>query len=104
MADLRDLIDQADIDGALKDDDEVIAYELAVARQGVEYARSIAPVGDTGDYRDGIRVGRRGNRGVVIEFSDYKSHWVEFGTEDQEPNPVRARTEDHLRQAEDSAR
>ena len=95
MADLRDLIPQADINGYLEDDDEVIAYELAVARQGVQYAQSIAPV-DDGDYRDGIRVGRRGNRGVVIEFSDWKSHFVEFGTEDQEPNPVRAKTENHL--------
>ena len=65
------------------------------------YAKSIAPV-DEGDYRDGIRVGRRGNRGVAIEFSDYKSHWVEFGTEDQEPNPVRAKTENHLQQTENA--
>jgi hypothetical protein len=95
VADLRDLIPQAEIDGALENDDEIIAYELAVARQGVQYAQSIAPV-DDGEYRDGIRVGRRGNRGVVIEFSDWKSHFVEFGTEDQEPNPVRAKTENHL--------
>ena len=73
MAKLTDFIEQADIDGTLEDDDEVIAYELAVAREGVRYAKSIAPV-DEGDYRDGIRVGRRGNRGVAIEFSDYKSH------------------------------
>lgn len=99
MANLTDFIPQADIDGALEDDDEVIAYKVAVARRGVEYAKSIAPV-DEGDYRDGIRVGRLGNTGVAVEFSDYKSHWVEFGTEDQEPNPVRARTENHLEQTE----
>lgn len=99
MTDLRDLIDQADIDGALENDDEVIAYKVAVAQQGVQYAKSIAPV-DEGDYRDGIRVGRVGNSGVEIEFSDWKSHWVEFGTEDQEPNPVRARTENHLRETQ----
>lgn len=99
MADLRDLIPQADIDDALENDDEVIAYKLAVARQGVQYAKSIAPV-DEGEYRDGIRVGRVGNSGVEIEFSDYKSHWVEFGTEDQEPNPVRAKTQNHLEQTE----
>ena len=98
MAKLSDFIEQADIDDALENDDEVIAYKVAVARQGVEYAKSIAPVGDTGDYRNGIRVGREGNSGVMIEFSDYKSHWVEFGTEDQEPNPVRAKTENHLEQ------
>lgn len=101
MADLRDFIPQADIDGYLEDDDEVIAYKVAVARRGVQYAQSIAPV-DDGDYRDGIRVGRAGNSGVEIEFSDYKSHWVEFGTEDQEPNPVRARTENHLEQTENA--
>lgn len=95
MAKLTDFIEQADIDGALEDDDEVISYKLEVAKQGVAYAKAIAPV-DDGDYRDGIRVGRSGNSGVEIEFSDYKSHWVEFGTEDQEPNPVRARTENHL--------
>ena len=92
MADLRDLIPQADIDDALENDDEVIAYKLAVARQGVQYAKSIAPV-DEGEYRDG-------NSGVEIEFSDHKSHWVEFGTEDQEPNPVRAKTQNHLEQTE----
>jgi hypothetical protein len=97
MAKLTDFIPQADINGALEDDDEVIAYKLAVAKQGVDYAKSIAPV-DDGDYRDGIRIGRSGNKGVEIEFSDYKSHWVEFGTEDQEPNPVRAKTENHLDQ------
>ena len=95
MADLRDIIPQADINHALENDDDVIAYKVAVARQGVQYAKSIAPV-DDGDYRDGIRVGRDGNSGVAIEFSDWKSHFVEFGTEDQEPNPVRAKTENHL--------
>lgn len=99
MAKLTDFIPQADSDFALENDDEVIAYKVAVAKQGVDYAKSIAPV-DDGDYRDGIRVGRSGNTGVEIEFSDYKSHWVEFGTEDQEPNPVRARTENHLRETE----
>lgn len=99
MAKLTDFIEQTDIDGALQDDDEVIAYKLEVARRGVQYAKSIGPV-DSGDYVDGIRVGRRGNRGVQIEFSDHKSHWVEFGTEDQEPNPVRARTENHLQGTE----
>lgn len=99
MAKLTDFIPQADINDALEGDDEVIAYKVAVARQGVQYARSIAPV-DEGDYRDGIRVGRLGNTGVAIEFSDWKSHFVEFGTEDQEPNPVRARTENHLQGTE----
>ncbi|MCG7596357.1 HK97 gp10 family phage protein [Mycobacterium sp. PSTR-4-N] len=100
MAELTDLIEQADIDDALENDDEVIAYKVAVARQGVEYARAKAPV-DEGDYRDGIRVGREGNSGVMIEFSDWKSHFIEFGTENQEPNPVRAQTEDYLRARED---
>lgn len=97
MAKLTDFIEQADIDGHLQDDDEIVSYKLAVAKQGVAYAKSIAPV-DDGDYRDGIRIGRLGNNGVAVEFSDYKSHWVEFGTEDQEPNPVRAKTENHLEQ------
>ncbi|MGB3484021.1 MAG: hypothetical protein WBB07_17620 [Mycobacterium sp.] len=95
MAKLTDFIPQADINGTLEDDDEVIAYKLAVAKQGVQYAKSIAPVHE-GDYKDGIRIGRLGNSGVAIEFSDYKSHWVEFGTEDHDATPVRARTENHL--------
>lgn len=99
--DLRDLIPQADIDYALESDDAVVAYKVQVAKEGVRYAQSIAPI-DQGDYRSGIRVGRVGNSGVEIEFSDYKSHWVEFGTEDQEPNPVRARTENHLEQTENA--
>ena len=98
MAKLTDLIPQADIDGALENDDAIIAYELAVAKQAAEYARSIAPV-DEGEYRDGIRVGRRGNRGVVVEFSDYKSHWVEYGTEDTPASAVRAKTEDRFNES-----
>lgn len=89
---LSDFIPQADIDGYLEGDDEVIQYKVAVANQAVEYAKSIAPVAE-GDYRDGIRVGRRGNSGVAVEFSDWKSHFVEFGTEDTPPRAVRARTE-----------
>lgn len=92
---LSDLIPQPDINAALEGDDEVVAYKIEVAKQGVAYAKSIAPVAE-GDYRDGIRVGRLGNSGVAIEFSDWKSHFVEFGTEDQEPNPVRTKTENYL--------
>ena len=95
MAKLSDIIPQADIDGAMEDDDEVVAYKLAVAKQAVDYAKSIAPV-DEGDYRDGIRVGRFGNSGVMVEFSDWKSHWVEFGSVHNEEHAVRARTENRF--------
>lgn len=98
MAKLSDIIPQADIDGAMEDGDEIVAYKLMVAKQAVEYAKSIAPVApvDGGEYRDGIRIGRFGTKGVLIEFSDYKSHWVEFGTVNQASNPVRAKTENQF--------
>lgn len=95
MAKLTDLIPQADIDGAMEDDDDVVAYKLAVAKQAVDYAKSIAPV-DDGDYRDGIRIGRKGTKGVLIEFADYKSHWVEYGSVHNEEHAVRARTENQF--------
>lgn len=94
MAKLSDIIDQADIDAAMEDD-EVLDYKLAVAKQAVDYAKSIAPV-DEGDYRDGIRVGRFGNTGVMVEFSDYKSHWIEFGSVHNPESAVRARTENQF--------
>lgn len=95
VAKLSDLIPQADIDGYLEGDDEIVQYKLAVAKQAVEYARSISPV-DQGEYRDGIRVGRFGNSGVMVEFSDWKSHWVEFGSVHNEEHAVRARTENQF--------
>lgn len=95
MAKLTDLIPQADIDGAMEDDDEVVAYKLAVAKEAVDYAKSIAPV-DDGEYRDGIRIGRKGTKGVLVEFSDYKSHWVEYGSAHNEEHAVRARTENQF--------
>jgi len=65
----------------------------------VSYAKSIAPVA-SGNYRNSIRVGRRGNRGVVVEFAAPHAHLVEYGTEDSAPNPVRAKTENHLNEGE----
>ncbi|SBS73776.1 hypothetical protein MHPYR_180056 [uncultured Mycobacterium sp.] len=92
---LSDIIPQTDIDGALQDDDEIIQYKLLVAKQAVAYAQSIAPH-DEGDYANGIRIGRFGNKGVIIEFSDYKSHWIEFGSVHNPESSVRARTENQF--------
>lgn len=100
MAKLTDFIPQADIDFALENDDEVIAYKVAVAKQGVDYAKSKAPE-DEGDYKDGIRVGRSGNSGVDIEFSDWKSHILEWGAEGNKPAfNIRTHTENYLRETE----
>jgi hypothetical protein len=95
MAELSDIIPQAEIDAALESDDAILDYKLAVAAQGVEYAKSIAPV-DEGDYRDDIRVGRFGNSGVSIEFANWKSHLLEFGSLHNREYAVRARTEGQL--------
>ncbi len=95
MAELTDFFEQADINGYLKSDDEVMQAEVELAKEAVQYAKSIAPV-KSGKYRDSIRVGRSGNRGVVVEFAAPHSHLVEYGTEDMAPDPVRAKTENHL--------
>lgn len=54
----------------------------------VAYWKSVAPV-DRGDYAASIKVTRKakGGRGVV-SATDYKAHWVEFGT--AEPGPTSA--------------
>jgi hypothetical protein len=81
----------------LKGNDESLTdAKVAMAREAANYARSIAPV-DEGDYRDGIQVMHLGASGVGVAFTDYKSRWIEFGTEDMEERAVAAKTAAHMR-------
>jgi hypothetical protein len=91
MAKLTDFIPQADIDGYLEGDDEVVKAKVDLAQDGVDYAKSIAPV-DTGYYRDHIEVQRRG-------FNDPKAAIIEYGTEDNPAFAIRAKTENHFNEA-----
>lgn len=80
----------------IADDESITEAKLVMAREAAEYARSIAPV-DEGDYRDGIQVAHRGASGVGVEFSDWKSHIIEFGSVDTPEFGVIARTAEHFR-------
>lgn len=80
----------------IEEDESITEAKIMMAREAASYARSIAPV-DEGDYRNGIQVGHRGASGVGVEFTDHKSAWIEFGTEDMEPHAVIARTAEHFR-------
>ena len=51
----------------------------SAAREAADIARSTAPV-DQGDYRDGIEVIDEVD-GATLAGTDYKSHWIEFGSE-----------------------
>lgn len=80
----------------IEEDESITEAKLVMAREAAAYARSIAPI-DQGDYRDGIRVANRGASGVGVEFSDHKSHWIEWGTVDMPEHAVIARTAEHFR-------
>ncbi len=87
---LREHIVEQDRAGGLTD------AKVEMAKEGVAIAKSKAPV-DEGDYRDGIRVGRRGASGVGVEFTDWKSRLIEYGTDDTEEYAVAAQTAERLR-------
>lgn len=93
VAALRKHVADMDEDGSLTD------AKIAMANEGVAIARSKAPV-DTGEYRDGIQVGRRGATGVGVEFTNWKSRLIEWGTEDTPEYAVAAQTAEALRAGE----
>lgn len=81
----------------IEEDESITEAKLAMAREAAAYARSIAPV-DERDYINGIQVGHRGASGVGVEFTDWKSHIIEFGAEGNKPEfAVIARTAEHFR-------
>lgn len=83
----------------IKDEDaagNLTEYKILEAREGVAIAKSIGPV-DEADYINGIQVGRRGASGVGVEFTDWKSHIIEFGSVDTPEFAVIARTAERMR-------
>lgn len=60
---------------------EIQPEMIAIANIVVDTAKSLAPVGATGNYRDGIEVVVAPD-GVHVAATDYKSHWIEWGTRD----------------------
>jgi Bacteriophage HK97-gp10, putative tail-component len=90
IASLRQHVAEQDKEGNLTD------AKIAMAQEGVAIAKAKAPV-DEGDYRDGIQVGRRGASGVGVEFTDWKSRLIEYGTEGTPEYAVAAQTAEQLR-------
>ncbi|MDV6979655.1 hypothetical protein [Mycobacterium intracellulare] len=95
MAKLSDFIPQSEIDDYLENSEDLLEGKLELAREVVEYARSISPE-DTGEYKAGIKVRRYGRAGVGVVWTDPKSNIIEYGTEDTPEFAVRARTEAHF--------
>lgn len=67
------------LDDLMGEDDSLDAL-VKVAEPARDLAKGFAPV-EEGDYRDGIEV-RVVDRTVYLSGTDYKSHWIEFGTVD----------------------
>lgn len=86
---LRQHIAEQDREGNLTD------AKIEMAKEGVALAKSRAPV-DEGDYRDGIQVGRRGASGVGVEFTNWKSRLLEYGSENNPEYAVAAQTAEQL--------
>jgi hypothetical protein len=92
---LAEFIDQDVIDDYLDNSDDALQAKLELGGEAVDYAKSIAPE-DSGDYKDGIRLRRRGKTGVSLEFSDSESNIIEDGSVDTPAFHVRSRTIAHF--------
>lgn len=58
------------------------------ANQAVAAAKSVAPV-RSGDYQRGIKTVVQGDK-VFVSATDWKSHWIEFGSIHNSPSaPLR---------------
>jgi hypothetical protein len=86
-------------------DPELYAELTRLAQRGVEFARSIAPVGSAaqgdehpGDYRDSIRTERADEGpGVVLLAADAKAHWIEYGAAHTRRQQVLTRATERLK-------
>lgn len=90
----------------LRTSPEIRAYLEDLGKKGVEYAKSIAPVGSRvtkhsvpGQYRDSlkyeIRVGRS-RMYLRIYSDDFTAWWVEYGSKHNTKRAVLRRTLDYL--------
>lgn len=95
----------------LQTDPELEAHLLELAKRGADYGKSIAPVGPKehtlksgyvdkpGDYRDSIEgmvvQGHRRMKGRV-RATDYKAHWIEYGTKKWAKHGVLRKVADFL--------
>lgn len=93
MAELEDFIDADEIEAALTGE-EVYQGKLDLARQGVAYAKSIAPE-DTGQYKDLIDIEDDGTE-VYVAAYDPISNIIEYGSEDTPEFAVLTRTEEYM--------
>lgn len=89
----------------LENDPELNARLEALARAGLAYARSIAPVGSPADgderpgqYRDSIKVVKsREGPGWFLFSDDNKAHWIEYGASHMPRFGVLTRASEQIR-------
>lgn len=104
-------LDPIGVEVYLMTNPELAAHLLAVAEEGVNYGKSIAPVGPhehrlksgytdkPGDYRDAFEAsvvqGHRRMKGRVRN-TDYKRFWIEYGTKKMPKQGIMRKVADHL--------
>ena len=77
-------------------DQRVIDAKRQVAEQAAGYMKGIVPPHiDSGAYNASIGVDVKGTH-VRVTASDYKAHWLEYGTEDTPEFAPRQKTQDHF--------
>lgn len=70
---------------------EMVAFVEVKAHEVEENIRSFAPIGESHEYIDSIRTvaGLRGGMAIGRVLStDFKWHWIEFGTGEPGPTPA----------------
>lgn len=90
----------SELEKALRANPQFVAAKMQVAEQVAREARAAAPVAEQafsgkkatidrpGQYRDGIHARRLSDGRVIVASDDYKSAWIEFGTEGDSPTPA----------------
>lgn len=92
---LDEFIDPDVIDDYLENSEDSVKAKVELGEEARDFARSIAPE-DSGAYKDGIVVRRRGKTGVNLEFTDPESNIIEDGSVDTPAHHVRSRTVAHF--------
>lgn len=85
---------------------ELEAELMQRGNAGVDYAQSIAPVGDaahdinSGEYRDSLKAEAHYSESRVsvrVGTDDYKRYWIEFGAAHMPKYRVLGKTMDHVK-------